>query len=116
MKPARTASLLNHLTLAASGLCLAVVAMPLLPEMPFVLVAYLLLLGWSWRLEGRWLLPAWGANLLALGIAAGAVGFVVLRAQGDFAYEWIRDMPIQVAILPMLAPVLMALLLVRLFR
>ena len=116
MTPARTASLLNHLTLVTSGLCLAVVAMPLLPEMPFVVVAYLIFIGWSWQLGGRWLLPAWVANLLALGIAGGAVGYVWLRAQEEFAYEWSRDMPLQVAILPMLAPILMALLVVRLFR
>jgi transglutaminase-like putative cysteine protease len=116
MTTARTASLFEHLTFAASGLCLAVVAMALLPEMPFVLIAYLILLGWSWRLAGRWVLPAWAANLLALVIAGGAAGFVALRVQGEFIYEWIRDMPLQVAILPLLAPVLMLLLLVRLFR
>jgi hypothetical protein len=116
MTPARTGSLFTHLTLAASGLCLAVVAMPLLPEMPFIVVAYLLLIGWSWQLCGRWLLTAWAANLLAMGIAGGAVGYVSVRAQDEFAYEWSRDMPLQVTILPMLAPILMALLVVRLFR
>src|SRR4051812_26100391 len=111
MTHARTASLLNHLALAASGLCLAVVAMPLLPEMPFVLIGYLLLISWSWRLGGRWTLPTWAANLLALVIAGGAVGYVQLRVHSDFAYEWTRDMPTQVALIPLLGPVLMSLLL-----
>ena len=62
MTHARIASLWNHLALAASGLCLAVVAMPLLDEMPFVLIGYLLLISWSWRLGGCWFLPTWSAN------------------------------------------------------
>jgi protein-glutamine gamma-glutamyltransferase len=112
----RATSLLTHLALAASGLCLAIVAMPLLLEMPFVLVAYLLFVGWSWRLGGQWILPAWAANLLALVIAAGAIGYVLLRVHSEFAFEWTHEIPVQVALLPLLAPVLMALLLVRLVR
>ncbi len=116
MTHARITLLLNHLALAASGLCLAVVAMPLLPEMPFLLLGYLLLISWSWRLGGRSKLPIWAANLFALAIAGGAVGYLVLRVHSEYAFEWARDVPTQVAVIPLLAPILMLLLLVRLFR
>jgi hypothetical protein len=96
--------LLHHLTLALAGACLAYAERAFLPELAFALPPFLVLLSVAFLLDGRWSLPAWGANVLGVVIAAGA-GWLVLRSYGQ-AGSW----------LPHVGPVLLALLLVKLFR
>ena len=48
--------------LALAGLCLTVAEVPFIPSLPFLLVPYLGILVLASALEGRWVLPAWGAK------------------------------------------------------
>src|SRR5262249_36655387 len=64
--------------------------------------------------EGRWVLPVWGANLLGLAIAAGGAWWMAYQlGQSD---NPLLDVPLPSALVPHFGPVLMALLLVLLFR
>ena len=111
----RSYHLLTHLTLALAGVCLTWAETPYLLEMQPALLLYLGLLLLSWRLAGRRALPAWAANLLGLGIAAGAAVWIAVRVSNQDD-AWTVDVPLAAAVIPYLGLVLMALLLVRLFR
>jgi hypothetical protein len=106
--------LLEYLTLGLACCCLIYAETVFLPGLEWgvpVAAAVLLL---AWLLEGRWLLPAWGANLLAVAIVAaiGAWMAVQLRDHESLLY----NAPMPAGLVPPLGPVLTALLLVRLFR
>src|SRR5262249_25224120 len=105
---------LTHLTLALAAVCLTSAELPFLPEMLPALVPYLLLVYLAWRVQGQWTLPVWAANVLGLVIAGGAVGWIYLRLGGEDT--WMREVPLPGLVIPYLGPMLMALLLVRLFR
>ncbi|MFO0876046.1 MAG: transglutaminaseTgpA domain-containing protein [Gemmataceae bacterium] len=110
------ASLFTHLTLALSGTALAVAELDFLPEIPYLLVVYLSLLLLSWQTSGRWVLPTWGANLLGLAIAGGASTWIAMRLNDPEVSNLLRDVPIAVAIVPYFGPILLLLLLVRLYQ
>ncbi len=83
--------------------------------MLFFLPVYLGLVALSWRRIGGWALPAWAANLFGLCIVAATALWVIARIDnGD--ESWTHDVPLPVLLIPHLGPLLMALLLVRLFR
>jgi hypothetical protein len=111
----RTHHLTMHLTLALAGVCLSCAEAPFLPEILVLLPVYVGLVALSWRRIGGWAMPAWAANLLGVGIVAGA-GLWMAQRIGDGDDTWSRDVPVAVLLIPHLGPVLMALLLVRLFR
>jgi transglutaminase-like putative cysteine protease len=115
MSSHRTHLLPTHLTLALAGVCLAIAEILYLPELLLGLLPYLGLVALSWRRGGQGTLPVWAANLLGLAIAAGAGLWVQVRL-GNRADTWVRDVPLPAIVIPYLGPVLMALLLVRLFR
>lgn len=112
----RTASLFSHLALGLAGACLACAEAAFLPEVQLVLGIDLLLLYYSWRQGGRIALSPWMANALGLIIVLAAGLWMVLRMQSAEASVWLHDIPLPVAIVPYLGPVLMALLLVRLYQ
>lgn len=112
----RLSSLLTHLALAMSGLCLCVAEQPFLPEMQLLFGPYLFLVLLSWRQSGRWMLSNVTANLLGLLAAGAAVGWAALRLHNAEAGAWQQDVPITAAIVPYLGPALLALLLIRLYR
>src|SRR5262249_22995870 len=99
-----------------SGLALACAEVDFLPEVPFFGVVYLALVGVSWWGAGRWTLPTWAANGLGLLIAAASAGWIAARMGDVSANLMLQDVPVTAALVPYLGPVLMALLLVRLFR
>jgi hypothetical protein len=105
---------LSHLTLALAGACLVVAEAQFLPEMQVGLVPFLGLVLAALLVEGRWVLPAWGANLLGLLIAGGAGWWLVARLGEEDT--WMELVPAPAAAVPYLGPVIMALLVVRLFR
>jgi hypothetical protein len=110
----RAYHLLTHLTLALAGVCLACAEAPYVPDALLALPPYLALVALSWQLAGQRTLPAWAANLLGVAIAAAAALWIGARVgAGD---GWMRDVPLPALVIPYLGPVLMALLLVRLFR
>src|SRR5271166_6547901 len=68
----------------------------------------------AWWVEGRWLLPAWAANVLALAaVAAVGVWCTVLFMDED---SWLQHAPMPAGFVPTLGPVLIVLLLIKLFR
>jgi hypothetical protein len=109
----RTARALHHLTLALAGVALTLAELPYIPWLPFGLIAYLLCILMAHTLRGRFILPEWVANLLAILIAVGAGLYIFFRSGADL---WADDVPLPAALVPYLGPVLMALLCVRLFR
>jgi hypothetical protein len=106
--------LLNHLTLALACACLVEAERPFLPALTFCLAPFLGLVVVAYLTEGRWVLPVWGANVLGALIAAGAVGWLVVQTREDDS--WTQHVPLAVAVVPHLGPLLIALTLVKLFR
>jgi hypothetical protein len=105
----------GYLTLAMACVCLSVAEMPFIPGMVVFLGVVLGLMAIAFAIEGRWSLPAWGANLLALVITLGAILWFRdrLARSGD---PTLRDLPAPVQLLPYVGPLLMILLLAKLFR
>ncbi|MBV9124668.1 MAG: DUF3488 domain-containing protein, partial [Planctomycetes bacterium] len=105
----------TYLTLAAASLALGYAETPFLPGIVLFGLLVALFLGLSYALEGRWTLPSRMGNVLALIIAAGSVAWVAyhfLRVRDSLA----EIVPGPAAALPYLGPVLMVLLLAKLFR
>jgi hypothetical protein len=111
----RTHHLLTHLALALAGVCLGTAEVSFLPEATLALLPYLALLALSWRGAGRRTLPAWAANVLAIAIVALTAIWVMARLSAG-EESWATDVPLPAVLIPFLGPVLMAALLVRLFR
>jgi hypothetical protein len=106
--------LLCHVTLALSCVCLVHAELFFMPELQFALLPLLALVLTACFAEGRWVLPVWGANLLGLLIAAGGAWWMAYQlGQSD---NPLLDVPLPAALVPHFGPVLMALLLVLLFR
>jgi hypothetical protein len=105
-----------YLTLAAASGCLALSEDPLLPGIFWFAGPLLALMLVAFLVEGRWTLPAWTANLLGVLIAAGWGLWIDQRffADGETTHEMVAPLP--AALLPDMGPLLMLLILVRLFR
>jgi transglutaminase-like putative cysteine protease len=105
-----------YLTLAAASGCLALSEQPLLPGIGWFIGPLLALMLVAFLVEGRWALPAWMANLLGVLIAAGWGLWIDQRffADGEATHEMVAPLP--AALLPDIGPLLMLLMLVRLFR
>ncbi|MFO0843791.1 MAG: transglutaminaseTgpA domain-containing protein [Gemmataceae bacterium] len=115
MSRPRTAALFSHLALAMAGVALGVAELDFLPEAPLVLAIYLALVAASWSAEGQWGLPTWAVNLIGLGIAGTASAWIASRLGRGEAALWQREVPLAVAVVPYLGPLLMGLTAVRLF-
>ena len=85
-----------------------------LPDLQVYLAPVLALLVLGWWAEGRWSLPAWGANVLALLIAGG--GLAWLATQLGEQDSLLTLVPLQLALVPYMGPLVMAALLVKVFR
>jgi hypothetical protein len=115
MQPDRTHHLLTYLTLALAGICLTCAEVIYLPEMVLVLPVYLGLVALAWRRRRQKSMPAWLANVLAIVIAGSAMLWIMVRSN-DADESWSHDVPLAVRLIPHLGAVLMAVLVVRLFR
>jgi transglutaminase-like putative cysteine protease len=106
----------GYLTLALTAGCLACADATFIPLLPPLLVPALLLFVVAFFAEGRgWVMPPWAANVAALGIVvvtAACVTVYRLRSS-DGAGE---DLPLVLMLLPGIGPVLILLVLVKLFR
>ncbi len=114
MRPERWFRLLNHVTLGLACLCLVYAEALFLPGVEVLVVPVVALLVAAWWIEGRWVLPAWGANLLGVFILLG--GAACLEWLLSDPESWIQTAPLPAGLVPPLGPVLLALLLVKLFR
>jgi transglutaminase-like putative cysteine protease len=110
------ARLSGYLTLALATACLVCADAAFLPELPWLWPLVLVILGFAFVAEGRgWVMPAWVANLLGFIITAGVVASVVFfvldtpEVPGD-------DRPLALLLLPYVGPILVVLMLVKLFR
>jgi hypothetical protein len=118
MRVDRAIRLSNYLTLGLACACLGYAELIFLPRIPFLLVPLGLLLLLAYFLEGRWTLPVWAANVAGLLIIIGWGAWVVWM----FLLWWSnRDwsagtIPWPTGLLPLVGPLLMLLLLVKLYR
>jgi hypothetical protein len=104
----------HHVTLALACVCLVVAERFHFPLLPWVLIPYLGLLVLAFFAQGQWGLPMWAANVLAVCIAAAALAWVNWQIrQPD---SWIAHVPMPAGLVPYLGPLLLALLLAKLFR
>ena len=104
-----------YLTLALAALCLASADEAFLPGMMLFLIPVEGLIGLAWLLEGRWsLTPRW-SNLLGLLIAVGSGVWIAWNITSP-ANQWFNYAPYPVALLPYAAPLVMVLMLAKLFR
>jgi transglutaminase-like putative cysteine protease len=106
--------LLNHATLGLASLCLVYAEGPFLPGVHLLMVPVAVLLLLAWWTEGRWVLPAWGANVLALLILLGGAAWLEMLLLDPGS--WIHQVPFPAGLVPPMGPVLMALLLVKVYR
>jgi hypothetical protein len=106
--------LLEYLTLGLSCVALVFAEAPFLPDLQICLAPVLMLLLLAWWMQGRWSLPNWGANILGLVIAAGGV-FWLVRQLTDETFA-LAQLPLHLALLPYMGPLLMAALLVKIFQ
>jgi hypothetical protein len=108
--------LLRHVTLALSCACLIQAEEYFLPQLQWALIPLSVLFLLSFFAEGRWILPAWGANLLGVAIAIGGGVWLWLTYQdSETDLEWVGSV-LTGSFVPYSAPVVMALLLVMMFR
>ncbi len=120
MRPARRFQVLEYLTLALACACLAFAEGPFFAVRGFtlgpaaLLVPVAIMLAIAWWMDGRWALPTWGANVVALLILAADVTWIALLWTDTNSWFYFAPMP--AAIVPLVGPLLPALMLVRLFR
>ena len=104
-----------YLTLAMATLCLGAAEETLLPGMMLFLIPIGVLLLIGYQLEGRWSLSADGSNLAAVGILVGTgvwIAYNLMTPPGD----WLQHAPWPAALLPFGGPILMLLMLAKVFR
>jgi transglutaminase-like putative cysteine protease len=118
MRLERAWQLSTYLTLAMSCACLGQAELAFFRWFPFFLFPVGLLLLTAYRVEGRWTLPVWVSNVLAVVIGTGAVAGVgvlyYLQRKGVSITE--IPVPWPTALVPPVGPLLLLLLLIKLFR
>jgi hypothetical protein len=104
-----------YLTLAVASLGLSSAERYFIPEIYYFLVPVLVLLGVAFAVEGRWALTPLASNVIGLVIFAAAVVWVV-RGLTSPTSQVIENAPYPAAFLPFGGPVLMVVMLAKLFR
>jgi transglutaminase-like putative cysteine protease len=104
-----------YLTLVLASACLAFTEEPYLAGMVYFLAVVLLLLAVAFVMDGRWELTLTASNVLGL-IIAGASGVWIVVSLVAPSNPWIESAPYPIALLPFGGPVLMLVLLAKLFR
>ena len=104
------------LTLALACACLALAELFFLWWVGFFLVGTLVLLGLAYRWEGRWVLSADAANRLGMVIAIGSAFWILYNLPHSDEDLQAAGVPWPAGLLPHLGPLLILLLLVKLFR
>ncbi|HKI35906.1 MAG TPA: transglutaminaseTgpA domain-containing protein [Gemmataceae bacterium] len=106
----------GYLTLALAVACLACADATFVPALPWLLPIILVVLVVGFVAEGRgWVLPAWVANVLGIGIVVAVTGGVVVYVLGKADVPG-DDRPLALLLLPYIGPFLLVLALVKLFR
>lgn len=105
-----------YLSLALASLCLAWAEFGFLPWMLYAWPVLVVVMVVAHRREGQWVLSACGANWLGVGILLGAVAWLVVHYWLEMKGRFAPDIPWPAGMLPHLGPLLVLLLLVKLFR
>jgi transglutaminase-like putative cysteine protease len=105
----------TYLTLILACLCLGHAEALFLPGIAWFVAPMLVLLVIAFCVEGRWALPVWAANSLGVLILFGSAVWLAYQLVG-VTQPLVATVPWPVAMLPQLGPVLLVLLLVKLFR
>jgi transglutaminase-like putative cysteine protease len=106
--------LLGYLTLALSCACLIQAEMLLLPGMQLCLPPLLLLIVIAYGVEGRWTLSVRGANFLGVLIVVGTTAWLYMESTDPTS--WVSQLPRPTGLIPLVGPVTLCLLVVKLFR
>ncbi len=111
----RAARVSGYLTLALAATCLTWADAPFVPALPPLLLPVFGLLAAAFVADGRgWAMPNWAANvvgaLIVLGVAGGAAAFLLWPTPTG------QHMPLALLLLPYVGPLLIVLMLVKLFR
>ncbi len=106
--------LCGYATLGLSCVALVFAESFFLPSLQMCLAPVLALLLLAWWAEGRWSLPVWGANVLAALIGGGGVAWLALHLADP--ESWLTRVPVQLALVPYMGPLLIAALLVKVFQ
>jgi hypothetical protein len=106
--------LFEYLTLGLSCCALVLAEVPFLPDLQVCLAPVLALLVVGWWVDGRWSLPNRGADLLALLILVSGISWVLAHRHDEDLV--LTQLPFPLALLPYMGPLLIAALLVKIFR
>ncbi|HEV3204789.1 MAG TPA: hypothetical protein VGY77_10415, partial [Gemmataceae bacterium] len=105
----------TYLTLTLATWCLAVADETFLPGMLLFAVPVIGLIWVAFAVEGRWALSLYFSNLIGLVIAGGSGIWILLQITAT-PNPWFTYAPYPTALLPYGGPVLMVLMLGKLFR
>lgn len=105
-----------YLTLALAGACLTLPSVFFLWWMPFGLAAAIGFFYLAWRYEGAWVLSETAANQIGVFIAIGAAGWILFQVPRSVEQLAAGGVNWPAGLLPHLGPLLMILLIVKLFR
>jgi transglutaminase-like putative cysteine protease len=108
--------LVFYLTLAMACACLSYAEIHFLWWMPAVLALTLALLAVAFRVEGRWSLSHDQANVLAVAIALGTVVWIIAQLPRTDEEVLASEVPWPAGLLPHVGPLLVLLLVVKVFR
>jgi hypothetical protein len=109
------ARIASYVALAFSCICLIHAEGLFLPGIGWSLTVVLGLLLAAYRLEGRWALPVWVANLLAFA-SCGGILVALRRYVENNPQSFAANVPFPVAWVPFAGPPFLVLLLIKLFR
>ena len=105
-----------YVTLLLAIACLALAESFFLPEMAWCLPALVVIFVVAWRKEGVWVLGETAANHLGIVIALTTAAWILFRVPQTEEQILTSGVPWPAGLLPQLAPVLVILLVVKLFR
>jgi len=105
-----------YATLAVGSVCLALPTTFFVPWMPALLTVTLVLLFLAWRHEGSWVLSDTAANYVGVFIALGAAGWILFQVPRSEDDLIAGGVPWPAGLLPHLSPLLMMLLMVKVYR
>jgi protein-glutamine gamma-glutamyltransferase len=108
--------LFHHASLGLASVCLLYAEAFFLPT-PLLIGLYLMagMQVLAFGADGqRWVLPSWAANLLAGAVAGGGSTWIVVELRSPDSV--LADLPLPAGLLPYIGPILIGLLVVKLFR
>jgi hypothetical protein len=104
-----------YAALLLASVCLAVASGSLIPEILFLLVPVTIIIILAYLHEGRWVLSSRGSNVVGIGITALTLIWAAYNLLLP-THDWAESAPWPASLLPFCGPVLMILVLGKIFR